>query len=846
MSGGLVWKAVLSLAVLAWALSNLLPLRDQPYGEFVQEQAEAAEPFTTLVEEAAGKVEAGEYPSLFIALREEANRQKIDLTQYFPEINLADLPNLEQRNEVLLRELLERSKRALRLGLDLQGGVSFTLALADEAVEGVGTAQREDQLRQVVEVMERRVNGLGVSEPTIRPVSDDSVEIQLPGLNLRQDPEGVNALRKPARLEFRLVDRELRPGPGVETPLGYEPLFLERQNREGEVVEVGYFVKRVAEATGEIVAEAGAMPNQAGGYEVAMDFTGPGGKRFAAITEKIVEENRRTGTVGQLAIVLDGELQSAPSVDQVIRGSARITGRFTQREAIELANVLNNPLAYELTTEQLSEVGPSLAEDARSKSVLAAAIGAGLVIAFVIFWYGLGGVVAVLSIITTVLIVLGVLASFGATLTLPGVAALVLTVGMAVDANILIFERLREELRLGKKTGSALVGGYEKAFSTIVDANVTTLITAGILIWLGTGPVKGFGVTLAIGILASVFGALVVSRLLLELLVFKAGVRRILGWNLPGPFRVDFLRFRRPAFLVSWTIVLIGVIAFVVQREEIFGIDFVGGDQVTVAFDDRLPLTGVEEVARANDLGEVAAFYRTDLVEDREQLILQTEVGRGEEVFAALDTAYPGAGLVLEGRESIGAAVSGQIQRNAILSVLVALGGILLYIALRFEVGYGIGAVVATVHDVLMTVGIFVLAGGQFSAPMIAAILMILGYSINDTIVVFDRVREELALNPNYTLRRVVNLAINQTLGRSILTSVTTFLAALSLYLFGAGVVIDFAFVFLIGILTGTFSSIYIASPVFYWWHKGDRKHVEDRELTPKYDWETGASHPSQ
>jgi len=560
------------------------------------------------------------------------------------------------------------------------------------------------------------------------------------------------------------------------------------------------------------------------------------------MTEKIVEGNQETNTVGQLAIVLDGELQSAPSVREVIRGGATITGRFSQREAMELANTLNNPLEYELNVDEMSEVGPSLAADARSKSILAAQIGAGLVIVFMIFWYGLSGVVAVISIFVNILIVLGVLASLGATLTLPGVAALVLTVGMAVDANILIFERIREELRAGKRPANALLGGYEKAFSTIVDANVTTLITAGILIWLGTGPVKGFGVTLAIGICSSVFCALVVSRFLLELLVFKAGVKKILGWGLPGPFSVDFLRFRKPAFLISWLVVACGVFAIWSHWDRLFGIDFVGGDEITVAFEERLPMNDIEAVAESQGFGEVSSVYTVSLVDDRETLTVQTEVGKGQDFFYALDEAFPEAELLLEGQTSIGASVSDSIQRNAIISVLVALIGILLYVALRFEVGYGIGAVVATIHDVLMTIGIFVLADGQFSAPMIAAILMIVGYSINDTIVVFDRIREELELNPTYTLKRVVNMAINLTLGRSILTSVTTFMAAFALYIAGAGIIVDFAFVFLVGIITGTFSSIFIASPIFYWWHKGDRKHVEDRELTPKYDWQTGSS----
>ena len=252
-------------------------------------------------------------------------------------------------------------------------------------------------------------------------------------------------------------------------------------------------------------------------------------------------------------------------------------------------------------------------------------------------------------------------------------------------------------------------------------------------------------------------------------------------------------------------------------------------------------------------MGEVQHVYRSEVGsgEGASRLVLQSEVGKGREVLSFLQEKFPNAQLNEEGLSNIGASVSKQISNDAITSVLVALLGILFYVAIRFEMGYAIGAVVATVHDILMTVGLFVLLGfisggticsGQFTAPMIASILMIVGYSINDTIVVFDRIREELELNPVTNLRKIILIAINRVLSRSIITSFTTLLAALSLWIFGAGIINDFAFVFVIGILTGTFSSIFIASLIFYWWHKGDRKHVEEGEFIPKYDWQTSTS----
>jgi SecD/SecF fusion protein len=257
--------------------------------------------------------------------------------------------------------------------------------------------------------------------------------------------------------------------------------------------------------------------------------------------------------------------------------------------------------------------------------------------------------------------------------------------------------------------------------------------------------------------------------------------------------------------------------------------------------------------ASSPEVGEVQHVYRSEVGsgDEASRLVLQTEVGKGREALSLLQAKFPSAELVEEGMSNIGASVSNQITSDAISSVLVALLGILLYVAIRFEMGYAIGAVVATVHDVLMTIGLFVLLGtlsggalcsGQFTAPMIASILMIVGYSINDTIVVFDRIREELELNPVTNLRKIILIAINRVLSRSIITSFTTLLAAISLWIFGAGIINDFAFVFVIGIITGTFSSIFIASPIFYFWHKGDRKHVEEGEILPKYEWQTSTS----
>ena len=828
---------------------SITPLQDRPFEDYIVAQVTAEEAqFADVLQRAEARVDAGGSPTLFIALRDIGVEEGIDFAAFFPQINVADIANQNERNEVLLKHILSKAQSQLRLGLDLKGGVGVTLKIDASAQEGLSQFEQAEQLAKAIDIMAERLDGMGVAEPVIRARGEDAIEIQLAGLSTRDNPEVIDAIKKPARLEFRTVHPSLEPDttPTNRYPVGYEVLAEEIQDRRsGEVYERRHFVKLIPEATGEIVEDAFASQTQAGGFQINLVMTGDGADVFRQVTERLAPQGGQPGK--PLAIVLDGNLYSAPTIQAVLSKNAQITGSFSQREAIELANVLNNPLAVELRVDEMYEVGPSMAEGARESSVSAAQYGAILVVAFMFIYYFLGGLVAVTSAIVNIIIVLGVLASLGATLTLPGVAALVLTLGMGVDANILIFERLREELRAGKSIKNASAGAFEKVTSTIVDANVTTLITATILIWLGTGPVKGFGITLAIGICASIFCALVVTRFTVDFLVHRLGVSKVLGLDLFPEKKLDFFRFRKPAFAASWALVLAGVVSVAVHHDNILGKDFTGGDEMTVNYSERVDAGAILEVAEANELNDVTVLYQDLIGEDREVLKLQTPFDQARPTLEVLQNAFPNAGFEEAGISQIGASVSKNIQWNALLSVICALGGILLYVAFRFEVGYGVGAVVATIHDALMTIGIFVICGelgifvsGQFTAPMLAAILMIVGYSINDTIVVFDRIREELDLNPGSDLRSIINLAISRVFSRSLLTSITTLLAAISLYIFGAGVINDFAFVFIIGILVGTFSSIFIASPVFFWWHRGDRRHVEDRQLTPKrYEWES-------
>ena len=849
-----IWKLTLTFAIVAWAVTSLLPLNDRDFPTHIAGEATAnLDEFTALLAEANALHQSGQAPSLFIALRDLADARNIDLSQYFPEKRLeSSLRGAAQRNAILMDHLLQESKGRLQLGLDLKGGVAFTLEVDEGAVsEELTSVDRAEKLNKAIDIIGSRINGLGVAEPIIRPIGDNRIEVQLPGVNTKDNPEVVDSVKKPARLDFRLVHPTLDPRstPESETPAGYEIMVLEGQTRTGESYEQPMFVKRVPEMTGEGVSDSYPVMDEFGRFKIILRFTDEGSRQFARVTGMIAEANQRNDQIGLLAIVLDGKLYSAPSVrEQINSNSAEITGSFTQREAIELANVLNNPLDLPLIVREQYEVGPSLAADAIASGVRAAEIAVVLVIGFMILVYTVGGLIAVVSLAVNVLIVLGVLASLGATISMPGLAGIVLTVGMAVDSNILIFERIREELALGKSLPAAVEAGHEKVISTILDANLTTLITSSLMIALGTGPVKGFGITLTIGVFATIFCALIVTRMLLSMLVHGGVLKKFPMLIRTAAPNFDYLKFARPAFITSWTVVLIGVAVVAWKGDDIYGIDFVGGDEVVMTFDpdQRVPSASVRETLEGAGFGEVVPLYQSDLSGGTEVLKVQVPFEDGDRVLPLLQAAYPAAGFEVVGQNAIGPSIGAEIRWNAFMSLGFALVGILLYVAFRFEWGFGVGAVVSTIHDILMTIGIFVLFDRQFTAPMVAAILLIAGYSINDTIVVFDRIREELKLDPNTKLRQVINNAINKVFTRSILTSVTTFLASASLFIFGGGVINDLAFTFLVGVITGTFSSIFIAAPVFYWWHKGDRKHVEKHEdVAPTYEW-TGASKASQ
>jgi len=428
--------------------------------------------------------------------------------------------------------------------------------------------------------------------------------------------------------------------------------------------------------------------------------------------------------------------------------------------------------------------------------------------------------------------------SIGTTLTLPGIAGAVLTVGMAVDANVLIYERIREELAKGKSLRGAIAAGYARAFGTIFDSHVTTLISSIILIFMGTGEVKGFGVTLTIGVAASLFTALVVTRLIFNFLLDRNWIKTLRMFHLIRATKLDFMRLAKPAFILSWTIILIGMGYGIFGRgAKLFGVDFMGGDSTTLTFTQKLDVEQIRNVLTATGEKDSQIQYQKDMVGGgAETLRVTTSTGSAGKIVTALVEKFPQAQFKLIGQQQVGATVGREILQSAIIACLLSLFGILVYVAFRYEFSFAVGAVVAVIHDVFMTIGCYCIANGisgrEFNATVVAAILTIIGFSTNDTIVIFDRIREDLKMGVRGSFREIINQALNQTLSRTLITSGTVFLATTALYLFGGGVINDFAFTFLIGILTGTYSSIYIASALVLWLHKGERPAIGGSQVT--------------
>ncbi|HEX8311416.1 MAG TPA: protein translocase subunit SecD [Chthoniobacteraceae bacterium] len=702
-------------------------------------------------------------------------------------------------------------KDKIQLGLDLQGGTSFLIRLiAEPDDKGERREITPTMVDQAVEVIRKRVDRMGTSEPVITPSGSDRILVQIPGLDTAKLDEARNQLKQVAKLEFKMVHpKSDLIVAGQEPPDPAYKLETYSFERKGKPVTEQLLVKKKADIPGDMVTAAFATFDQQG-WGINMRFNTKGAELFGELSAANVGN--------RFAIVLDGVVQSAPEIREAMYGgTASITGSFSETEARTLASVLENPLATPVTIEEERSASASLGADSINSGVFAGLLGLALTVLCVLAYYRFSGLIANIALLINLILLFGAMGLFNTVLTLPGIAGIILTLGMAIDANVLIYERLREELAAGKSIEAAVKAAFDKAFSAIFDSNITTLITAVILFWKATGPVKGFAVTLTMGIIASLFTALVVTRNLFEWALKTGVMKKITMSNLIKATNFDFLGKRKAAITLSFLVIAGSVAIFAMRGERNFGVDFRGGDRLVMEATQSKPTEN--EVRQAlTSAGFNDHVVQTERSANKEFLTIRSPIDTSERISSLLIDTFPQAAFKVEQSEKVGSLVGSELATNSLIALFLGMVGILIYVTLTFEFSFAVAAIVALLHDVIITIGCFALFGREFSLVIVGAILTIAGYSVNDTIVVFDRIREGIKNGRRGSVIEIMNLSINETLSRTILTGGTTLLTTLGLYLFGGPVLNDFAFAILIGVLVGTYSSIFIAAPIVLWW----------------------------
>lgn len=781
------------------------------------------------------------------------------------------------------------------LNLPSASGTSFTATMR----QGEQDSLRRRALDQARHVVENRVNELGLTEPQIQVEEPARIILQLPG---EKDPNRVRELlKKTAQLSFHVVadakrtesciksiirakkaekiDEKIFPSSGTTdrgvpyttyrirtTDYEYFKKLLEDpeiqrriprnctlmlgkedadRRQDGEKTRELTLVENAVAIDGSCVKDANVQIDARVNRIVALKLNSAGKNSLSKVSQvaerKYVSENKVT----QLAICLDDLVYSSPLLLTHIDGDPIITGSFTQEECSDLALVLRSgSLPARLTEEYSQTVGASLGSDSIKKSIAAFVIGLAFVVVFMLGYYLLPGVVAIIALCFNVLITMSVLALFHATLTLPGIAGIILSIGMAVDANILIFERLREELASGKELKRAVKEAFGRAFITILDANLTTILVSIVLYIFGIGAVKGFAVTLIIGIAANLFTALFVSRSIFELLLLK--------FESPSAFKmlqafsnsqVRFVKGGKLMVFVALAIAVVGLTIFTIRftgenkaikegknpagtsllTAPLQDVDLTGGDMIVLNFPKEVKVDEVRNVLRSEGLGD-SYIQKADTRQEGvgSQIIIRCTFGTSEKAAEALAKAMPDNAPETEQSMRIGPAVGKEMKIQTIKSVIIALILVLIYIWFRFKnVSFAFASIVALTHDVLITLAFFgFVTYPQMSLNVIAALLTIVAYSINNTIVVYDRIRENLPQVGKLSLNEVIDLSVNQVLSRTIWTSATTLFTILSLFLFGGDVIKDFAYALLVGMTAGTFSSIFLAPYLVSVWFK--------------------------
>ncbi len=684
-------------------------------------------------------------------------------------------------------------------------GNIFTVTLSEAEKQAVD----ERTILQSLEIIRRRIDEVGTREPTIQRQGTSRILIQVPGIGSAEEVKEL--IGTTAQLTFqpvvgRVSDPGEAPGSGNEiVPSLDEP-------------GVYYILERTPVVTGEELTDAQPAFDQNSRPAVNFRFNPTGARKFGDYTLENIG--------APFAIVLDNEVISAPTIQSHIPGgSGIITGDFSVAESTNLAVLLRaGALPAELTFLEERTIGPELGQDSIDAGKIACIIAGLGILIYMALSYGLFGIFANVALIINVGLIFGLLSMIGATLTLPGIAGIVLTIGMAVDANVIIFERIKEEMKTAKGSARAIELGYEKALSSILDANVTTFITALILFLAGSGPVRGFAITLGLGIITSVFTAIFVTRAIIVIWYGrkKPKVLPIKGFLKLVKDNTAFDFFSRAKLWLGMSAVLV-VVAFgsFMYQGLNYGIDFQGGTSIRTQSEQTIDVGEYRAAIAPLDLGDVSIteVFDPNFADDQNVAMIRIQAQDGQE-SVAVETidAVKGALLAIDSTvtfpsvESVGPKVSGELIKTAFIAVAMAVGAILLYIWLRFEWQFAVGAVLALVHDVVLTIGIFSELQIKFDLAIIAALLTIVGYSINDTVIVFDRVRENLRKYKQKPLKEVLNISINETLSRTLMTSVTTMLALLALFILGGDVIRGFVFAMMWGVFIGTYSSVFVAT----------------------------------
>ncbi|RZN86851.1 MAG: protein translocase subunit SecD [Verrucomicrobiaceae bacterium] len=746
-------------------------------------------------------------------------------------------------------------KEKLKGGIDLVGGSSFIVEIQPgQDEEGNPLPVNEGAIEQAKATLSKRLSNSGLSDNLMQPLGENRLIIEMPGVG----PERRDEIRETIVTTARLLLKNVHPNSdqiiaqieaGTKTlEPGYKVYPIRRTDPEsGKLIEPGKILLSRRTIVGGDKVDLARPGNGLGVINVTLSKEG--GRRLTNATGNM--------TIGRdrMAVVLDDEVLIAPSVNAILGRNFIVEGLDGREEVRTVSNALNNPLKYPLNILSERNVSARYGEEVVRQGVYAAGAGLALTLIFVIFYYRIAGFVALIGLTVNMLILFGAMAMFGATFTLPGIAGIILTIGVAVDANVLIYERLREELAGGKSLINAIRAAYEKAFSAIFDANITTLLTAIILLWRASDQMKGFAITLTIGILSSMFAALLVTRVFFFWGSDTGALKKLSFLNLIPAKTIKFMEMRKPAFMLSSILLIGSLVVMGTKRDSSLGIDFLGGSIVNIQLKEGQELSEATVKKVIDDLPleknptiqlEQPVQAEGDLVSikcatnDLEKI--ETKLRSGIIGILAEKNTEGNYDIALD-NETISASLGGEFLKNSFYALGLGLLAVLFYISLRFEFSFAVGAFAALFHDILICIGVVIMCGTELSLIHVGAFLTIAGYSINDTIVVFDRMRESLR-SKRGDVAQVMNLAINATLSRTILTSVTTFVAVLVLWIFGGSALKDFSFAIMIGVVIGTYSSIFIAAPVVYIWSKKGSK-LRQELLDASLDMPTDLAEPS-